>query len=221
MSTEGKVLAVADQVQTVLGNQVHSRLTFHFRDGSIDDETSVFTQARTFQLISDHHVQKGPSFPKPFDVSVDVATGMVTSRELNDGKWKVETEHMDLPNDLANGMTPLIVENFPEHCAEMTVSYLAAGSKPRVVKLSARPDGADTFRIGGMSRRSKRYKVHVELGGVSGMIAPFIGKQPPDIGMWVTDGEVPTILKMEGPLYQQGPIWITEQAAPVWSGTVK
>lgn len=220
-STDGKVIAVADQVQTVLGNQVHSHLTFRFHDGSIDDETSVFTQGRTYQLVSDHHIQKGPSFPKPLDVSVNVATGTVTSREMKDGKEKVESKHLELPNDLANGMTSLIVENFPENCAEMKVSYLAGGAKPRIVTLSTRPDREDTFRVGGMSRRSRKYRVHIDIGGVTGMIAPLIGKQPPDIGMWVTEGDVPTFLKMEGPLYEQGPIWTTEQAAPVWPGMVK
>jgi len=220
-SMDGKVIAVADQIQTVLGNQVHARLTFHFLDGSIDDETSVFTQGRTYQLVSDHHIQKGPSFPKPLDVSINVGTGMVTLREMKDGKQKVETKRLDLPSDLANGMTSLIVENFPKNCTELKVSYLAGGSKPRLVKLSTRRDGEDTFRVGGATRRSKRYRVHVEIGGVTGMIAPLVGKQPPDIGMWVTEGDVPTFLKMEGPFYEEGPTWTTEQAAPVWPGAAK
>jgi len=220
-SADGKVIAVADQIQTVLGNQVHSRLTFHFLDGSIDDETSVFTQGRTYQLVSDHHIQKGPSFPKPLDVSIHVATGMVTSREMKDGKEKVETKHLDLPNDLVNGMTSLVVENFPKNCTELKVSYLAGGSKPRLVKLLTRPDGEDRFRVGGASRLSKKYRVHVEIGGVSGVIAPLVGKQPPDIAMWVTAGDVPTFLKMKGPFYEEGPIWTTEQAAPAWPGAEK
>src|SRR5689334_6135690 len=68
---EGKILASGDLSQTLKKNEVVSHLVFHFRDGSIDDETATFSQGREFRLIRDHHVQKGPSFPHPTDVSID------------------------------------------------------------------------------------------------------------------------------------------------------
>src|ERR1035441_3003357 len=43
-SAEGHVLAAGDLVQVAHGNQVTSRLLFTFKDGSIDDETTVFSQ---------------------------------------------------------------------------------------------------------------------------------------------------------------------------------
>jgi hypothetical protein len=61
----------------------------------------------------------------------------------------------------------------------------------------------------------------IDLGGVAGLLAPAIGKQPVDIKMWVMVGEVPTFLRMEGAFYQQGPIWIMEVASPVWSQRAK
>ncbi len=215
-STDGKLIAEGDQIAVVEGNLVRSRLTFHFRDGSIDDEATVYKANTVFQLVSDRHIQKGPSFPQPLDITVDVPAGKVTWREKKDGKEEVKTEHMDLPSDLTNGMTSLIPENFPQHAAEMKVSYLAGASKPRIVKLSVKPQGEDTFHVAGLSRRAKRFNIHIEIGGLAGVIAPIIGKQPSDIQVWVTEGEVPTFLKMEGALYEKGPIWITELAAPVW-----
>ena len=215
-SPEGKIIATGDQVNAVKGNEVHSRLTFHFRDGSIDDETSVFRQTSTFQLLSDHHVQKGPSFPEPQNVSVDVQSGKVTWRESKDGKEKVTTERMDVPPDLANGMISLIVQNFPKNTTEMKASYLAVSSKPRVVKLSVKPDGEDTCHIGGISRKSERFNIHVEIGGIAGVVAPMVGKQPADTKVWVLKGEAPAFLKMEGALYLKGPIWAMELASPVW-----
>src|SRR5205085_7253733 len=50
---EGRVLAVGDLFQVVRGDTVTSRLLFRFKDGSIDDETTVFSQRGTFQLITD------------------------------------------------------------------------------------------------------------------------------------------------------------------------
>ena len=218
-SAEGKVIAIGDEISTVAGNRITSRLTFHFRDGSIDDEIAVFTQGAIFQLVSDHHIQKGPSFREPLDMSIDVPRSTVSWRESKSGKQESHSEHMDLPGDLANGMTSLIVENFPRGAAELKVSYLAGTSKPRVVKLSTKPDGEEAFRIGGTTRQSRKYRIHIEIGGVTGLIAPLVGKQPPDVGMWVTAGDVATFLRMRGPLYENGPIWTTEIAAPQWSDT--
>lgn len=91
---EGSTLAIGDLVQVAHGDRVTSRLTFHFRDGSLDDESTVFSQRKVFQLIQDHHIQRGPSFPKPLDMLVDAATGQITSRD-KDGK--TTQNHLDLP----------------------------------------------------------------------------------------------------------------------------
>lgn len=220
-SADGRVIAVGDETETIDRNKVRSRLILRFRDGSIDDEVSVFTQDMVFRLLTDRHIQKGRSFKEALDVSLNVPSGTVTWRGTKDGKQKVESEHMDLPADLANGMTSLIVENFPSDQAEMKVPYLAGSSKPRLVTLSVKPDGEDTFELGGGRRSAKKFKVHIQIGGVAGIIAPLIGKQPSDIEMWVSQGEVPIFLKMVGPLYANGPIWTTEIAAPVWRETSK
>jgi hypothetical protein len=60
---DGKLIATGESTQVVQGDRVTSRLVFIFRDGSIDDDLTIFTQRDVFRLISDHHVQHGPSFP--------------------------------------------------------------------------------------------------------------------------------------------------------------
>ena len=107
----------------------------------------------------------------------------------------------------------------PVGAAELKVSYLAGSSKPRVVKLSTKADGEEMFRVGGISGHSKKYKIHVEIGVLAGVVAPLLGKQPSDIEMWVTSGEAATFLKMVGPLYEKGSIWTMQLAAPVWPET--
>lgn len=212
----GKLIALGDQVSVTAGSEVRSRLVIHFRDGSIDDERTVYRQGKVLQLVTDHHIQKGPSFKEPLDLEIDLRTGTVSYHELKDGKDEVKTEHMDLPQDLANGMIAEVLENFPAHAAEMKVSYIAVGSKPRIVKLAIKPEAEDAFTIGGSRRRARRFNIHIDLGGVAQVVAPVIGKQPPDLKFWVMDGEVPTFLKMAGPLYEQGPIWTMQVASPVW-----
>jgi hypothetical protein len=70
----GTRIAIGDVIQKVHGDRIASRVTFHFSDGSLDDDFTVFSQRRVFRLISDHHIQRGPSFPKPIDVFIDAAT---------------------------------------------------------------------------------------------------------------------------------------------------
>ncbi len=215
-TSDGRIIGHGDMVSLAKGDQVRSRLTLHFRDGSLDDETTVMMQHGALQLVSDHHIQKGPSFPKPIDVTIAMPTGDVTSREWKDGKEQVTTEHMDLPQDLSNGMTTAVLLNIPPKSPETKVSYLAAAPKPRLVTLLIKPAGQAQFEIGGVPHPADRSSLHIDLGGVASVIAPVIGKQPSDIMVWVTRGEVPSVLKMEGALYIGGPIWTMELASPVW-----
>jgi hypothetical protein len=108
---EGKLLASGELTEVLHGDQVVSHLVFRFKDGSVDDETAVFSQRGTFRLISDHHIQKGPSFPHPTNVFIDASTGQVTVRYQDKDREKVDTEHLDLPADLANGIILMLLRN--------------------------------------------------------------------------------------------------------------
>jgi hypothetical protein len=91
-SPEGAVIANGDLIQDTRGGRVTSRLVYHFKDGSLQDETAVFSQRGHFQLISDHLVQKGPAFDRPLDMMIDRSTGHVVVRYKNEhGEEKIET----------------------------------------------------------------------------------------------------------------------------------
>lgn len=136
-SEDGRVVASGDSTRVVRGDRITSRTLFHFRDGSIDDETAVFSQHHTFQLISYRHIQKGASFPQPTDLAIDMKSGQVTVHSTGkDGKAEDKSEHLDLPPDLANGLVPTLVENMhPDAGATITVSMVVTTPKPRLVNL--------------------------------------------------------------------------------------
>jgi len=214
---DGKILAPGDLIQVIRGNQVVSRLVFRFKDGSLDDETAIFTQRGSLRLVSDHHIQKGPAFPHPMDVLITSSTGQVTVRFMDDhGHEKVEMDHLDLPPDLANGVVLNILKNIRPETKETKMSYVAATPKPRLVKLSIIPQGEETFWVAGSGVKAVRFTIKAELGGIAGVIAPLLGKQPTDINVWVAGGEAPTFVKLEGPLYLGGPIWRIQLTSPVW-----
>ena len=87
-SLDGKILASGDLIQVAKDDQVTSEIVFHFKDGSLHDETTVFSQDHTFRLLSDHLIQQGPSFPHPIDVLIDASKNKVTIHESDKRKRK-------------------------------------------------------------------------------------------------------------------------------------
>ncbi len=215
-SLEGKLLASGDLTQVIRGNEVVSHLVFSFKDGSLDDDTTVFSQRGAFRLISDHHIQRGPIFPHPINVSIQATTGQVTVRYKEKDREKIEVDHLDLPADLANGVIFDILKNILPDAKETRLSYVGADPKPRLVHLSITPQGEDIFSVAGARHKAIRFTMKVQLGGMVGMVAPLIGKQPADTNVWMVGGIAPAFVKAEGPLYMGGPIWSIEMTGPVW-----
>ena len=183
---DGTLLANGDLIQVARGARITSELAFHFKDGSLHDETTVFSESDRFRLVSDHVVQKGPTFSEPLDMMINAESGQVTVRYKNDGgKEKVEDERLELPADLANGMLIVLLKNVSATNLPPTVSYIAATPTPRLVKLALSATGADSLSIAGSSRRATHYVAKVEIGGLAGLLAPMLGKQPPDNHVWI------------------------------------
>ena len=216
---DGTPLADGDLIQTSRGDRVTTRLVFRFKDGSIHDETAVYSQRQRFRLITDHLVQKGPSFPQPLDMSIDGSSGRVTVRYADDGRQRVETERIDVPPDLANGLILTLLKNVQTGAPPKTVSLVAATPKPRLVKLAIAAAGDEPFSTGGSARKATHYVLKVEIGGIAGVLAPLLGKQPPDSHVWILGGEAPAFVKSEQPLYLGGPLWRIELVSPVWPRT--
>src|SRR5579872_2052018 len=101
---EGKKLADGQSFQSVKEGKVTGRLIFRFNDGSLYDDTTIFTQNGTFRLLSDHVIERGPAFKTPSDTLVDAEHGEVSVRYSEKGKTKSITRKMQLPPDIANGM---------------------------------------------------------------------------------------------------------------------
>jgi hypothetical protein len=213
---EGNTLADGDLTQLAHGDRVTTHFLFHFKDGSVHDETTVYSQRRNFLLLTYHLVQKGPAFEHPMEVLIDTAKREATVHYNEDGKEKVTTEHLDLPPTTANGMVPTLLKNISPDAAEMKMAMVAATPKPLLVKLAIAPEGEEPLSIGSSSRKATKYVVKVEIGGLKGLIAPLLGKQPPDTHVWILGGDAPAFVKSEGPLYLGGPIWRIELVSPVW-----
>jgi len=214
---QGAILASGVLTQNAAGNTVTNDLVFHFKDGSLHQETTVFSQRRVFRLQKYHLVQKGKAFKRATDLNLNLSTGRVDIKySEEDGQEKAISEQMKLPPDLANGIVPTLVGDIDPHREKTVLSMLVSTPKPRIVKLEVIPSAEDSFQVDGRQGKALRYVVKIDLGGVAGVIAPVIGKQPPDTILWIAGGTAPGFLRSAGPLFEDGPIWTIELAAPVW-----
>jgi hypothetical protein len=214
---DGATLADGDQFEIARGSQVTVRLVFHFKDGSLHDETAVYTQRGRFRLVSDHLVQKGPAFKMPLEATINARNGRVSVRYTDkDGEEKAIEERLDLPADLANGMILALLKNVSPKTPKTTVSMLAITPKPRLVKLEFIPSGEDPFSTGGVARKAMHYVVKVDIPGLTGVVATILEKTPPDSSVWILEGEAPAFVKSESQLFNGGPLWRIELVSPEW-----
>jgi len=213
---DGTTIAEGDSTEVVHGNQVTNHLVYHFKDGSLQEEDFVFSQRGTFRLITYRKIQKGPSFKNASELTIDARSGQVNVKETDDnGKEKFESERMKLPPDLANGLVLTLLKNIPEN-AKTELPFLVATPKPRLVKLEVTPSGTEPYTIAGSKREALHFVIKVDIGGVAGVIAPLLGKQPPDNHVWLSRGDAPTFVKSVTLSYMGGPMWRTELVSPVW-----
>lgn len=213
----GHAVADGDLLQSASGGRVTTRLTFRFRDGSVHDETAIYTQQGRFRLVTYRLLQRGPAFPRVLEMSIDATTGQVDVIHTDDdGERRTESERMELPDDLANGMVSTLLKNVRPEALPRSLSYVAATPKPRLVKLELATAPKDRFATGGHGRLATHYIVKVDIGGLAGAIAPLIGKQPPDVHVWILGGAAPAFVRAEQALSLGGPIYRIELTSPTW-----
>jgi hypothetical protein len=206
-SEAGQIIANVEFSQAVQSDQVTMDVIYRFIDGSIDDEETTYTQKGSFRLVRNHHVQKGPFFTKSVDFTVEAATGIVTSRTIEkNGKMHVESKHINLPDDLANGFVGTLLLNVPHNTAPFRVGMLAPAGGGRLIRLLISPEEEQTVQLSGRSLKATVFRVHPELGGIVSVIARLLGIQPKDVMVWVLEGEEPAVAVVVGQLGGSGPV---------------
>jgi hypothetical protein len=194
---DDKILASGDVRQLPAASRVTMILILHFKDGSFYEETSVYSQQKAFHLLSYKRVMKGPAFKMPGTLLLNTSTGVVSVQYVDkDGKEKSTTDRLSLPSDLANGIISTLISNIDPK-VEATLSLLTTTPKPRIVKLTIAASGEDSFFVGGVSSKAIHYIVKIDLGGVIGVAAKVVGKQPQPIQIWMAAGDAPIVVKSE------------------------
>jgi hypothetical protein len=212
----GKAIAYGDMIQDTKHGLVTSRLTFHFKDGSLYEEATVFSEHGIFRVLSDHLIEEGPVFKQPIETWLNTTTGRFRAITTDKGKKSVVSKEIQIPDDLANGIVYVVVKNIDPKTPSTTVSMLVGTPKPRIIKLVITPQGQQKFDIGDLHRAALHYVIKFDLGGIAGAVAPVIGKQPANMDIWIASDGMPTFLMSRGELFEGGPIWTISLTTPRW-----
>ena len=213
----GVLLAHGDLLQVNRGGKVESRMIFRFKDGSVFDETVVFTQQRVFTMQSYRLVHRGPIFTEDTEISLERGSGKyrVKTKAHKDGQDKALDGTLDLPPDVYNGMVLTVVKNLAKGASE-TVHIVAFTPTPRLIKLELAPAGEHKVLVGELAKTAIHYVLKPRLGTWLKLFATLLGSVPPDYHAWIVTDEVPAFVRFEGPLYTKGPIWRIELTSPRW-----
>ncbi len=216
-TVDGVFIASGDLLQAGRGGKVESRMVFRFKDGSVFDETVVFTQQRVFAMQSYHLVQRGPAFPEDTEISLQRASGKyrVKTKAREDGREEVLDGKLDLPPDVYNGMVLTVAKNLPKGVSE-TVHIVAFTPKPLLIKLKLAPVGENKVLVGELAKTATHYVFEPQPGMWLTLFATLLGRMPPDYHVWVVTDEVPAFVRFDGPLYTTGPVWRIELTSPRW-----
>jgi hypothetical protein len=203
-SADGELLADGDLVQVAHGDRVQSRMVFRFRDGSLYDETVVYSQRDVFRLLTYRIVQRGPSFPETLEAFVDRESRRYHVRYRMDEESAEEVLEgaLTLPPDAYNGLLTTLLKNLPPGQAT-DVKIVAFTPTPRLVTLTLAPSADETIALGRRAIPATRFVIRPQLG----LFASLLVADVPDARCWIVGGEAPVFLRFEGPLYFMGPVW--------------
>src|SRR5262249_47387872 len=214
-STNNHVIASGDLRQVTTSGGIENRTVFHFKDGSLSEETVVFTQQKVFSLQNYHLVQRGPAFLQDSEISLERSSGkfLVKTKDHEEGKEKVKEGSIDLPDDVYNGMISTIARNLPKATSK-TVHVVPFMPEPRLFPLDITPAGTEKVTTGAQTKTAIHYVLHPSLGSFQTLFAKLAGRTPPDEHLWILADPLPTFVKFEGPFYIGGPIWRIELTSP-------
>jgi hypothetical protein len=216
-NVNGVLLAHGDLLQVNRGGKVESRMIFRFKDGSVRDESVVFTQQRVFTMQTYHLVRRGPAFTEDTEILLERASGKyhVNTKARKDGQEKVLSGSLELPPDVYNGMVITIAKNLPKGKSK-TVHIVAFTPTPRLIQLELVPAGEDKVLIGELAKTANHYVLKPRLGKGLKVFATLLGRVPPESHAWIVGDEPPTFARFEGPLDTMGPVWRIETTSPRW-----
>ena len=215
---DGIQIASGDLLQVVRGEQIESRMVFHFKDGSLLDETVVFTQDGEFVMRSYRLLQRGPAFAEDTEIFLERASGKysVTTTDHSDGREQTVEGQIELPADVYNGMVLTVAKNLPKETGA-TVHMVAFMPEPLLIELEIDLADDHMVLVGDLVKTATHFVLKPRPGAWREFFATLLGRMPADYHAWVlTEEAPPAFVRFQGTLDPKGPVWEIELTSPRW-----
>jgi hypothetical protein len=213
----GKNLAQGELLQTVRGSLVESRLIFRFKDGSLHDERTTFSQRRVFTLHTYRLIQRGPSFAGEIDITLKRKSGRyhVRSRAGPGRPEAVTSGKVDLPPDVYNGVIATLLKNLKPGKSE-TVRLVTFMPEPKLIDLELHPEAEESVHVGEVVKTATRWVLKPQVNGAARFFGKALGRLPDEFRyrVWILHDEVPAFARFEGPLHLMGPVRRVQLLSP-------
>ena len=211
----GKKIAVGELTQWLEKRAIVSRLVIRFDDGSLHDETVRFKQRPAFRLLSYEQKQTGPAFPEESSVKFDHSGRYEVRQRAPGEEEKTASGTFEVPDDVCNGLTSVLLKNLPRG-ASASAHMVTFRPEPLVLDVELTTEGTDKYWVGDVSSEATRWLVAPSVPGVKGLLATVVGKQPPEVRIWIAPEPSPVLVRFEGALFVDGPVWRIELSSPRW-----
>ena len=214
---DGIQIASGEMLQVIQDRSVENRMTFTFQDGSLLDETVVFTQDGVFAMQRYDLVQRGPAFAEDSVISLNRISGeySVTTTGHEDGEANTITGALELPADVYNGMMLTVAKNLPVETGT-TVHVVAFTPEPVLMELDIRLAEDHDVLVGDLIKTATHFEFIPRPGAWIELFARILGRSPSSYHAWVLTDMAPAFVKFEGPLDAKGPVWQIELTSPRW-----
>lgn len=208
-------LAQGELIQRLERRVVVSRLVIHFADGSLYDETVRFAQKPVFRVLSYALTEKGTAFPDETSVQFDRSGRYDAMLRARGEPAKHASGTTTIPEDVSNGLTSVLLKNLPPG-ASAHAHLLTFRPEPLLLDVDLAPEGSDPFWVGDDATPATRFLVKPTVPGVKGLLASMLGREPPEVRMWIAPPPAPGLVRFQGALSAGGPPFLIELSGPRW-----
>ena len=169
------------------------------------DERTTYSQRGVFRLEAYHLTQSGPSFPGA-DVAFDRKSWPLPGEDAREGR-RARGDGERRVRDAAGSRQRPDAPLAQEHAARGTGHRPAGGvhAEAALSRMELHQEGEDRIVFAGDPKQAARHLVDLEIGGVTGVVASVIGKNPPDLRYWLALGDIPAFVRFQGAMFLERP----------------
>ena len=195
----GTPLAEGRYVQKVEGDVLHIEARYDFPGGrTVVERATLRLHPQLEQESWDWTERLAGQLVRHYEVDFRTRKAVATRADEHK-RWKEDLE-IEPGKTFAGIAFTTVVKALRAKLApgqHVDLRAVAFTPKPRTAPITITRDGADPVRMAGRTIPGDKYTIHVDIPGI---VRLFV--DPPDLHIWLVNGDPPAFLRFEGPLVE-------------------